>query len=52
VGVAQATVTEQTSIVDRRRLWKNWSNVRHNAGIRSVLYLIGSPLRALRRGRP
>jgi hypothetical protein len=37
--------------VDRRRQWANAGNVRHNAAIRSALYGMGAPLRALRGGR-
>lgn len=49
VGVAEPMVTEQTTIVDRRRIWKNWRNVWHNAGIRSMLHLLAAPVLALRR---
>jgi hypothetical protein len=38
--------------VDRRREWSRWSNVWHNAGIRSGLHMLGTPLRPLRRRRP
>ncbi len=36
--------------VDRKRLWGNAGNIRKNSGIGSVVNLIGSPVRALRRG--
>jgi hypothetical protein len=47
-GVHDAAVGSTTTCVDRRRLWHNWRNVRHNAGIRSVLHLLAAPFRALR----
>lgn len=31
--------------VDRRRQWKYWTNVKHNAAIRSGLYTLGAPAR-------
>jgi hypothetical protein len=37
--------------VDRRRQWANAGNLRHNAAIRSALYTMAAPLRALRGGR-
>lgn len=53
VGVADPVVTEHTTIVDRRRIWKNCGNLWHNAGIRSVLHPMAAPARALRgRSRP
>jgi hypothetical protein len=48
-GVPNVGVTETTTCVDRKRLWSNWTNVRHNAGIRSGLHAVGAPVRALRR---
>ena len=49
LGVADPEVTTTVVCVDRRRQWSNAGNVWHNAGIRSVLYALGAPLRALRR---
>jgi hypothetical protein len=46
-GVLGAEVMEETSCVDRKRLWSNWSNVWHNSGIRSGLHLLTAPLRAV-----
>ena len=37
--------------VDRRRQWANARNLWHNAAIRSALYSMGTPVRALRRTR-
>lgn len=50
-GVRDVVVTEKTVLIDKHRLWKNWRNVWHNAGIHTVLHLITAPVRALRRGR-
>jgi hypothetical protein len=35
------------TLVDKRRQWKHVSNIRKNAAIRSGLYLLGRPFRAL-----
>jgi hypothetical protein len=48
-GVEAATVATSTTCVDKHRIWSNWSNVRHNAGIRSILHALATPFRALRR---
>jgi hypothetical protein len=48
-GVPDVTVDETTTCVDRKRLWSHWTNVRHNAGIRSGLHMVTAPVRALRR---
>jgi hypothetical protein len=48
-GVTDAVVGTTTTCVDKHRIWSNWSNVRHNAGIRSFLHALGAPFRALRR---
>jgi len=45
-GVDDAMVTEDTVCVDRRRIWSNWKNVRHNAGIRSGVHTISGPFRS------
>jgi hypothetical protein len=44
-GVPDAEVTEETVCVDRKRLWSNWRNVRHNAGVRSGLHTVTKPFR-------
>lgn len=44
-GVRGADPVERTECVDPHRLWRNWTNVRHNAAIRSVLHLLTRPLR-------
>lgn len=50
-GVDGVVVEEKTVLVDKRRIWRNAGNVRHNAGIRSALHLITAPIRAIRRRR-
>jgi hypothetical protein len=47
LGVAEPKVTTTVVCVDRRRQWSRAVNVWHNAGIRSALYAVGAPLRAL-----
>lgn len=42
-GVADAVVAQDTICVDRKRLWRNWRNIRHNAGIRSFVHLLTHP---------
>jgi hypothetical protein len=36
---------QQTVCVDKRRQWRNWKNVWHNAFIRSAVYTLGAPFR-------
>lgn len=47
-GVHDATVEISTACIDRRRLWRNWRNVRHNSGIRSVAHAMAAPFRPRR----
>lgn len=49
-GVPDAVVTESTTCVDRKRIWSNWKNVRHNAGIRSAIHTVTTPFRRTRTG--
>lgn len=51
-GVADPIVTTVSVCVDRRRQWAKAGNIWHNAGIRSTLYALGTPLRALGRRLP
>jgi hypothetical protein len=44
-GVANARITEVTVCVDRKRLWSNWKNVRHNAGMRSAAHTVAKPFK-------
>ena len=48
LGAASVDVREETTVIDRRRLWRNWVNVWHNAGVRSVLWTAATPVRAVR----
>ena len=50
-GVGDATVTEETLCVDRKRIWSNWRNVWHNSGIRSGIHIVTAPVRMLRTQR-
>lgn len=45
-GVGPVEVQSETVCVDRKRLWRNWRNVRHNAGIRSAWYTVAAPFRS------
>lgn len=49
-GVDEVEVREETVCVDRRRLWANWTNVRHNAGIRTFTHALSAPFRPRRTG--
>jgi hypothetical protein len=51
LGVADPDVTAATVCVDRRRQWANARNVWHNAGVRTALYTLATPLRKLGRAR-
>jgi hypothetical protein len=42
-GLPACVVTQETVCVDRKRLWRNWTNIRHNAGIRSFLHMLRHP---------
>ncbi|WP_036301405.1 MULTISPECIES: hypothetical protein [Microbacterium] len=44
-GLPDVAVGEHTVCVDRRRLWANWTNVRHNAGIRTLTHTLSAPFR-------
>ncbi|MGO9750230.1 MAG: hypothetical protein ACLP8S_11980 [Solirubrobacteraceae bacterium] len=46
---ADDEVIIKTVCVDKRREWSRVSNVWQNAGIRSALYMLGAPVRALHR---
>lgn len=46
-GVA-AQARQQNELLDGRMQWAEWPNVRHNAAIHTMLYLIGAPLRRRR----
>jgi hypothetical protein len=42
---------EDTSVVcvDKKRQWSKWRNVWHSSAIRSTLYMMGAPGRAVKR---
>lgn len=44
-GVGDPRITQQTDCVDRRRLWRNWRNVRDNAGIHTARHALTAPFR-------
>jgi hypothetical protein len=44
-----AEVDTQVVCVDRKRQWSRWRNVWHSSAIRSTLYTVGAPGRALKR---
>jgi hypothetical protein len=46
---AEAEVTTQSVCVDRRRQWGRASNIWHNAGIRSGIYMTAAPIRLISR---
>jgi hypothetical protein len=50
-GVADPKPTRDRVCVDKRRQWKMWRNLWHNAMVRSVLHVLTAPVRALRRGK-
>mgnify|MGYP001470834632 CR=1 FL=1 len=45
----QTTPTTQLTCVDPGRKWSQAGNIWHNAGIRTVLYQVSTPLRLLRK---
>jgi hypothetical protein len=42
-------VDTQVVCVDKKRQWSKWRNLWHSAAIRSTLYTLGAPRRALKR---
>ncbi|WP_432479032.1 hypothetical protein [Nocardioides sp. GXQ0305] len=46
-GAPDATVDTAVVCVDRKRQWRRWSNIWQSAAIRSTLYLMTAPFRAL-----
>ena len=45
----EAEVDTQVVCVDKRRQWSKWRNVWHSSAIRSTLYTMGAPRRAVKR---
>jgi hypothetical protein len=48
-GAPLAPVETQVVCVDRKRQWRRWRNVWHSSAIRSTIYTMGAPVRAVRR---
>src|SRR3954452_25252559 len=48
-GEPDAQIDTQVVCVDKKRQWSKWRNVWHSSAIRSTLYTLGAPLRAVRR---
>ncbi len=46
----RATVEMEREVVDKRRQWKHFGNIRRSAAIRSGVYAFGAPFRAVARG--
>jgi hypothetical protein len=47
LGVEDPVIETDIVCVDKKRQWKNATNVWHNAAIRSSIYTMGTPLRAI-----
>jgi hypothetical protein len=45
----EAEVDTQVVCVDKKRQWSRWRNVWHSSAIRSTLYMLGAPGRAVKR---
>lgn len=50
-GIDEPEVRSRIVIIDDRRQWSNWKNIVNNAGIRSTIYAMTRPFRALLGGR-
>ncbi len=48
-GYPDAPVDTKVVCVDKKRQWSKWRNVWHSSAIRSSIYMLGAPVRALRR---
>ena len=48
-GQPDAPVDTQVVCVDKRRQWSRWGNVWHSSAIRSSIYMVGAPVRGVRR---
>ena len=46
-GATESKPTHSRTLVDRKRQWKHFGNVRKNAAIRSGFYMLGAPFRAI-----
>ena len=45
-------IQQSATCLDDRRQWRQAGNIRHNAGIRSAMYQVATPLRGLVSHRP
>ncbi len=45
----EGEVDTQVVCVDKKRQWSNWRNVWHSSAIRSTIYMLGAPGRAVKR---
>jgi hypothetical protein len=50
-GVPRARVEQTTTLVDGRRLWRNWTNLFRNATIRMAWHTVSAPVAERRRRR-
>jgi hypothetical protein len=48
-GAPGTPVDTQVVCVDKRRQWSRWRNVWHSSAIRSTIYTMGAPVRAVKR---
>jgi hypothetical protein len=48
-GVTVASIRQTTTLVDSRRLWRNWRNVVRNSGFSTALHAALAPVRGRRR---
>lgn len=46
-GANDVKPTKSRTVVDKKRQWKHFGNVKHNAAIRSTFYMLGAPFRAI-----
>src|SRR6188474_1777303 len=45
----EAEIDTQVVCVDKKRQWSRWKNIWHSSAIRSTLYTLGAPFRAVKR---
>jgi hypothetical protein len=48
-GHENAEVDTQVVCVDKKRQWRHWKNIWHSAAIRSSIYMMGAPFRAVKK---
>jgi hypothetical protein len=48
-GVDDVEIETALTCVDKKRQWRRWTNIWHSSAIRSMLYTLNTPFRALRR---